>query len=142
MVNNFLMQDGAKVVCGGTTARIVAEHLGKEIRTEDNPNVFLAPARYFIDGIDLVTEGAITLNQVYNIYDEDPSRYGESSGVTELTSLLKSADRVNLMVGNALNPANRDISFQQKGILTRQSIIPLIVEKLEKSGKLVVVSNC
>ncbi len=142
IVKRFLMQDGTKVVSGGTTARIVADYLERPIGIEDNPDVMLAPARYFIDGIDLVTEGAVTLNQVYNIFDEDPETFDEVSGVTDLVKLLKSADQVKLTVGNALNPANRDISFRQRGILTRQAIIPLIIEKLESSGKLVVVENC
>lgn len=138
-VRDFMMQSGMKVVCGGTTAKITADYLGAEIRTESNPMSMLAPARYEIDGIDLVTEGAVTLNQVYNVFDEDSDNFDEESGVTELHELLNDADRVHFIVGKAENPANKDISFRQRGILSRHAIIPLICEKLRKAGKLVIV---
>lgn len=141
VVNRFMKMDGIKVVSGGTTARIVADSLGKEVLMEENPQSMLAPARYIIDGIDLVTEGAITLNQVYNIFDEEANSFDEESGVTQLHELLKSVDRINFIVGSAINPATKDISFRQKGILTRHAIIPLLTKKLQDAGKLVVIEN-
>ncbi|MEN6583208.1 MAG: SpoIIE family protein phosphatase [Armatimonadota bacterium] len=140
-VQRFMRMEGIKVVCGGTTAQIVAKALGKELAVEQNPQSLLAPPRYTIDGVDFVTEGAVTLNQVYNVMDEDPESFDEESGVTELHSLLRSADRVNLLIGSAVNPATRHVSFRQKGVLTRQMILPLITEKLRQAGKLVVVEN-
>ena len=69
VVQRFLLMDGWKVVAGATTAEIVAGHLDKTLDVEQDSASILAPPRYFIEGIDLVTEGAITLNQVYNILD-------------------------------------------------------------------------
>ena len=43
------------------------------------------------------------------------------------------------MAGMAPNLGNDDIAFKQQGILPRQSIIPLIEQKLKQQGKLVVV---
>ena len=99
----------------------------------------IAPQCYRIEGIDLVTEGAITLTQVYNILEEDPSRYEEWSGVTELCDLLRAADRIHFFVGTASNPGNRSIAFKQKGILPRMRTVPLIRDRLTKAGKLVVI---
>ncbi len=141
VIRRFLTADGTKVVSGGTTSRLVAEYLGTEVKVETLPQSMLAPARYEIDGIDLVTEGAITLNQVYNILDEDPNCFDEVSGVTELQELLRDADRVNFLVGGAINPACDDISFRQRGILTRPIIIPLLAKKLQEAGKLVVIEH-
>lgn len=140
-IQRFMLMDGVKVVCGGTTAQLVAKTLDKPLRMEPNPQSMLAPPRHIIDEVDLVTEGAVTLNQVYNVLDEDYSVFDEESGVTQLHKLLREADRINIMVGSAVNPATADISFRQKGILTRQTIIPLIAEKLKDSGKLVVVEH-
>jgi len=140
-VRRFMMMDGAKAVVGGTTAKIVAKCLGTQLLMETNPQSTLAPPRSHIDGIDLVTEGAVTLNQVYNILDEDSGRFDEESGVTQLHEMLTSADRVNVLIGSALNPATSDISFRQKGILTRHAILPLIAEKLRSAGKLVIVER-
>jgi len=138
-VRRFMLMEGSKVVCGGTTAQVVARALGVQVVMEPTPQSLLAPPRSFIENVDLVTEGAVTLNQVYNVLDEDAEAFDEESGVTELHELLKDADRINLLVGSAINPATGDISFRQRGILTRQAIVPLITAKLEKLGKLVVV---
>lgn len=141
VVKRFMTLDGTRVVCGGTTAQLVAKALGREMQVEQNPQSMLAPPRYMIEGIDLVTEGAVTLNQVYNVLDEDPDVFDEESGVTELHELLMSADRINLLVGTALNPATKHISFRQRGILTRHAIIPLLAQKLRDAGKLVVLET-
>lgn len=139
VANRFLMMEGWKVVAGSTTAEIVAGFLGKELHVEQDATSQMAPPRYYIEGIDLVTEGAITLNQVYNILDEDPAKLEEESGVTELQGLLRDADRINFIVGVARNPAHGDIMFRQRGLLTRSSIVPLLAEKLQEMGKLVTV---
>jgi hypothetical protein len=141
VVKRFLAMEGRKVICGGTTAQIVADYLGKPLTVEQNPDLALAPPRYLLDGIDLVTEGAVTLNHAYNVLEEDPERFEERSGVTEMVELLRSADRINVMLGVAPNPANADISFRQMGILSRDKIVPLIADKLRNTGKLVVVEH-
>jgi hypothetical protein len=139
VVSKFFLAEGAKVVCGGTTAGIVARQRGMKLTVEEDCQSLVAPPKYLIEGIDLVTEGAVTLNQVYNILDEDPESFEEDSGVTELYQLLKSADRVNFLMGVARNPASENIAFRQRGILTRTRIVDLLAEKLRKAGKLVVI---
>jgi len=101
----------------------------------------LAPPGYLLDGIDLVTEGSVTLNQVYNVLDVDPSQFDEDSGVTSLYELLVHADRVNFILGTAQNPANWHISFQQRGLLPRTKIVELLADKLREAGKLVVIQR-
>ena len=138
-VNRFINREGFKIVCGATTGKIVAAVMGHRLQVlQDDPSM-LAPPRYIIDDIDLVTEGAITLNQVYNVLDEDARQFEEDSGVTQLHQLLRVADRVNLTVGVAVNPAGDSIAFRQRGVLGRTKIVPLLAEKLENMGKLVVI---
>ncbi len=137
----FLLSDGVKVVCGATTAKIVAAHSGAPLDVEQDAKSVLAPPRYSIEGIDLVTEGAVTLTQVYNVLGENPDDFEEESGVSELAELLLSADRIEFIVGSAKNPASDSISFRQRGILSRDVIVPLIAEKLKAMGKLVVVGK-
>lgn len=139
VVNHFLRQEGWKVVCGGTTAQIVALHMGLPLTAVAGPQSLLAPPRQCIEGIDLVTEGAVTLNQVTNVLDVDPARFDEVNAVTDFVELLRAADRVTMIVGKSANPSSVHIAFRQQGILTRESIIPLLVTKLESIGKLVVV---
>ncbi|MGE5531966.1 MAG: SpoIIE family protein phosphatase [Bacteroidota bacterium] len=139
VASRFLMMEGWKVVAGSTTSEIIAKYLDKPLEVQQDLTSRLAPPRYYIEGIDLVTEGAITLNQVYNILEEDSSELEEESGVTELYHLLHDADRINFIVGLARNPAHGDIVFRQRGLLTRANIVPLLTEKLQGMGKLVTV---
>lgn len=141
VVRRWLDAPGLKVVCGGTTAEIVARQLGLPLSIEPHPSSLIAPPRYELPEIDLVTEGAVTLNQAYNLIDEDPAELREDSGVSELVSLLNAADRINIFFGQAENAAARDISFRQQGILTRRRLIPLLAERLRAAGKMVVVEN-
>jgi Tfp pilus assembly protein PilX len=141
VVQRFMQQEGWKVVCGATTASIVGRSLGVKPTVEQNATSLIAPPKYAIEGIDLVTEGAVTLNQVYNIYDADSSQFEEDSGVTELWSFLQAADRVNILLGVAVNPAVESVSFRQRGILSRNTIVPLLADKLRAAGKLVVIEH-
>jgi hypothetical protein len=140
LVAKFLQSDGAKVVCGATTAKIVGQKMGVTVQVEQSASLISPPA-YKLRGIDLVTEGAVTLNQAYNILDEDPAEYSEESGVTHLCELLHHADRVNIFLGKARNPASADIAFRQQGILPRTTVVPLLAEKLRQRGKLVVLED-
>ncbi len=140
-VERFLRAQGYKVVCGASTAKLVARQMGTPLEVEQTSRSAIAPPAYRIAGVDLVTEGAITLNQVYNILDADPSVIDDDSGVTELWQLLQVADRVNVTAGLAVNPANESGSFRQRGLLSRRQILPLLANKLRQAGKLVVVES-
>ena len=141
VVPNFLKSDGIKVVCGSSTANIVSRYLDKPLKVDSVQVNFIEPPKYSLEGIDLVTEGAVTLNQVYNILDEKPDEYAQNrGGVSTLYSLFQFADRINFTVGKTKNEAHTDVIFRQVGVLPRTSIVPLIAEKLKKEGKLVVIN--
>jgi hypothetical protein len=138
IVQEFVNSLGTHIVCGATTAAIVAKYLGKKVAVSQDASL-IAPPKYSIDGIDLVTEGAVTLNQVYNVWDEEEENFEEESGVTELWEHLKKADCVRIIMGCSFNKASDNIAFKQTGILTRDKIIPLLANKLRSQGKLVLV---
>jgi hypothetical protein len=141
VVNQFLANDGLKIVCGASTAKIVARYLGKDLEIDQTFNSMISPPNYEIDGIDLVTEGAVTLNQLYNIWGEDLERLEKDNPVSILYALLGVADRVNIFLGTSKNPAGDDISFKQNGILKRDKIVPLLIEKFRQSNKIVTVEE-
>jgi hypothetical protein len=137
----FLQLPGAKVICGATTAKIAARQCGAELKVSETSLNGLAPPHYELQGVDLVTEGAVTLNQVYNLFEEDAEELDSDSGVTKLCGLLRGADRINIIVGRARNVAEDDISFRQQGIMPRSEIVPLLKNRLEKNQKLVVIEE-
>jgi serine/threonine protein phosphatase PrpC len=139
VVKHFLDTTGWKAICGGTTARIVSDYLGKPMVLDKTADSLIAPPSHHLEGIDLLTEGALTLNQVYNILDADPETFEEESGVTQLYYYMQTADRIHFIMGGSLNPATLHISFKQRGVLPRATIVPLLADKLRAQGKRVVI---
>ncbi|MEG0614605.1 MAG: SpoIIE family protein phosphatase [Oscillospiraceae bacterium] len=117
IVNELLKFDGTKVVCGGTTSQIVSKISGRELKIMLNYITPDVPPIGKIDGIDLVTEGVITLGKTYDIL----SRY-ENGGVGRDNALNSRNDGASLLaqtlinrctgakfvVGRALNPAHQN----------------------------------
>jgi len=139
VVRAFMEAEGKKVVCGGSTAAMVARHLGGQMQVEQRESSKIAPPRYFIDGVDLVTEGAVTLNQLYNIFHKTTGLLEPQTGVSLLHALLHGADEVHFMVGDARN-MNDDITFAQLGVLPRPTVVKLLGAVLEADEKLVTIS--
>lgn len=138
MVKAFLEAPGVKMVCGSTTAEIVARHSGKKVGNCRVQGSYISPPQYYIDGIDIATEGAFSLNQLYNILDYNDAIYDKESCVSEMALLLKAVDRIVFWLGGAENSAHNGIVFTQLGLFPRKKIIPFLEEKLRKMGKLVV----
>uniref|UniRef100_UPI003FEE5BA3 SpoIIE family protein phosphatase n=1 Tax=Candidatus Fimivicinus sp. TaxID=3056640 RepID=UPI003FEE5BA3 len=70
MVRDYMRSQGKKVICGGTSANIVARVLNRKIRTSltySDPSI---PPIGFIEGVDLVTEGVLTLTRTLDILQE------------------------------------------------------------------------
>ncbi|MBF0331560.1 MAG: SpoIIE family protein phosphatase [Candidatus Omnitrophica bacterium] len=136
-VDAFLAGEGCRVVCGSTTADVVARHAGVNLEVEQRPASYSTPPRYFMQGLDLVTEGVITLTQTYNLIEEADVLSKDRSPAADLAVILQSADFIRFTVGCASNPANADIVYRKQGILPRDKIVPLLAAKLERMGKLV-----
>lgn len=138
-VEGFMAQEGQKVVCGSTTADLVSQVTGNTLSVAALPTSFASPPTYRLEDVDLVTEGAITLNQVYNILEEEGlEESGSGSAVEQICHLMRKADMVRLFVGGARNPGNQGLEFKQLGVLPRHVIVGLLAEKLRSMGKVVV----
>ncbi len=137
-VKEFMDAEGIKIVCGGSSAKIVARELGQELKIKENTGNNISPPEYEIKGINYVTEGAVTLNQAYNIIDEDIDDYKNNSGVFVLVDFLKIADKINFWIGKSKNEGFHNIAFKQQHILDRHKITHLLIEKLKQKGKLII----
>jgi Stage II sporulation protein E (SpoIIE). len=116
-VKEFMRTDGKKIICGGTTAQIVARVLKREIVTSFdyfNPEI---PPTAKIEGIDLTTEGVLTLGKaldhirVCTSSDStmiDFLELNDKDGASMLSKiLLEECTSVNFYVGCATNPAHQ-----------------------------------
>jgi hypothetical protein len=138
IAERFISAPGIRVVCGSTTADILSRELHKEARLVKGSGSYGAPPEYTMDGVDMVTEGAAMLNQVYNILGENPEQFLEDTATERLCSHMQRADIVTFLVGTAINEAHKALLFKQMGIRPREATIKLISEQLKKMGKLVV----
>lgn len=126
MMSLFFSKDGSHIVCGGTTAELAAKHLGKTLRTTldyEDPDI---PPISEIEGVDLVTEGVITMKRVLEyvrdyLYDNDEYYVWSSKkdGASRIAlMLLEDSTDINFFVGRAVNPAHQSedstISFNVK----------------------------
>jgi hypothetical protein len=141
IVQRFLDREGDKVVCGGTSAAVVARASGRDVQIDRDSRDVLAPPASRIEGVDLVTEGAVTLNQVANLLDVPPEQLPREGPVAQLVRRLLAADRVRILAGLARNPAAGDVSLKQLGVLQRETIIERLAEQLRDQGKLVTVET-
>ena len=147
MVTDFMADENAvKVVCGGTSANIVARVLEKEINVaftgEIDPNI---PPTASIEGIDLVTEGVVTMNRVLKLLEQytrddeiDEAFFIELDkphGASMLAKLLiEQCTDLHLFVGKAVNAAyqNTELPFQ---LGVRQKLVDQIEDVLKRLGK-------
>jgi hypothetical protein len=129
LVNTF---DGRKVVCGGTTANILGRLLNRDISMDldfFDPEV---PPTSRMKGVDLITEGTITLGKVASLLEDSVNPEGlRRNAVSQLTALLLESDIVQFVVGTRINEAHQDPSIPAELDL-RRNIIKRIACQLEQ----------
>jgi len=137
-IRRFMEMPGYHCICGSTTADIAGRELKLPVKLLNAGTSFGSPPEYALEGVDMVTEGAIILNQVYNILGEPYNALEGDSVVERLCGLMRAADVITFLVGNAINEAHDALVFKQIGIRPRHVAIRLLSEKLREMGKLVV----
>ena len=138
MMSLFFSKEGKHIICGGTTSSIAAKYLGKPLKANLDFSSDLPPTAE-IEGVDLVTEGVITVNKVVEYakdYLEENKFYEEWSfkrdGASQISRLLfEEATDINFYVGRAINPAH-----QNPDLPINFNIKMNLVEELSKSLKL------
>lgn len=152
MVSDFLSGDDTtkRIVCGGTSANIVSRTMDKKLTVSLEYNDPDLPPVAYIDGIELVTEGVLTLNRVLKLL----KRYVKNESVTEeffleldkpngasmvAKMIIEDCTELKLYVGKAINSAyqNPGLPFDL-GI--RQNLVEQLKHAVEEMGKTVTVA--
>lgn len=113
MMSLFFSKEGKHIICGGTTSTIAAKYLGRPLKPKLEFIDKDVPPIAEIEGVDLVTEGVITINKVlsyakdYLNDNESYSQWGvKRDGASLICRLLfEEATDINFFVGRAINPA-------------------------------------
>jgi hypothetical protein len=135
-VEHFTHRLGKRVVCGGTTAKIVARLMGQSLEVDLSTVTPEVPPVARIPGVDLVTEGILTLTRVRDLLAAGTDRAAvrfQVDGASSLLRLLLEVDHVHFVVGQAVNPAHQNPDLpHQLGI--RVGVVREIVEELRQRG--------
>lgn len=148
LMHDFMHTEGKKVVSGGTSANIAARVLRKEIVTKADTSSPDVPPMASIDGIDLVTEGVITLGKSLKLLkkyvrDEFDTEFFDEldadNGASRLAKLLiEECTELNLFVGTAVNAAHKETALNFD-LSMRQNLVEQLVRTAEEMGKTVKV---
>ncbi len=147
MMSLFFSKEGKHIVCGGTTSSIAAKYLGKPVKANLNFVSSDVPPTAEIEGVDLVTEGVITVNKVVEyakdaigenkLYEKWSFGHDGASLICRL--LFEEATDINFFVGRAVNPAHQNpdlpINFNIK-----MNLVEELSACLKKMGKRIKVS--
>ena len=136
----FFQKEGMRVVCGGTTAKLVADYMGKKIISLPESGTEEVPAMSAIQGIDLVTEGLLTLQKLTEYYEdfrEDRLYYQKlikkKDGAAELFRVLfAEATEINFFFGNALNENYTALHIDRE---KKKNLALKLIDELREEGK-------
>ena len=125
---SFYNFEGKKAIAGGTTANLVARELNLEIEQENNVNIGKLPNVSYMKGVDLVTEGILTLTKTAE-YLENNSFKDDAAG--KLMKFFLESDEIKIMAGVCLNQAHYDPKLPVE-IEIRKNVVKQIAKILEE----------
>lgn len=141
VIEDFLSRPGKKIVSGGTTSKIVSRYLGETVETcLDYLDPKIPPAGT-MKGVDLVTEGVITMGRVMELSQQlvegtiPPDWKNHKDAATTVAKMLfEDATDINIFVGRAMNPAHQNPQLPIN-LSIKLKIVEVISENLKKTGK-------
>ena len=148
LMYDFMHMEGKKVVSGGTSSNIASRILHKEIITKVDRNHPDVPPMSSIEGLDLVTEGVLTMGRSLKLlkqYENDEfdveffDELDAENGASKLAKMLiEECTELNLFVGTAINEAHQesDLTFD---LSLRMNLVEQLKSVVEKMGKTVTV---
>lgn len=111
MVREFMDSEGEKIICGGTTANVVARVLDTPVVTMPETAADGVPPIAFMDGMELVTEGLLTVTKAGELMEQyyrdgSTAQLDESNGAAFLAKhLIEQCTTLRVFIGKAKNPA-------------------------------------
>lgn len=149
LVQDFMKSKGKKIVCGGTAAKIVGRELKRDIEVDLASMTADVPPMAIIGGIDLVTEGVLTLSRAVDKIKKyrNSSSNGEKiynlngkDGASCLAkTLIEDCTHLNLWVGKAINPAHQNPSLPVD-LSIKLKVVKELSSLMESMGKIVKIN--
>ncbi len=124
----FAEFNGKKAVCGGTTANLISRELNAPIESPVSSSYGQLPAISYMKGVDLVTEGILTLTKAVEYLEKNGAIADDAAG--ELVRFFLNSDCINFMVGAKINQAHYDPTLPVE-IEIRKNVIKKLKKLLE-----------
>ena len=147
VVNKLKYAYGKKVICGGSAANIYSRITNNEIITDITNLDNKVPPYAKIEGVDLVTEGVLTINRTVQIIESylaggsNELNLKENNGASKLADILiNHCTHLDILMGNAINPAHQNPYFPDDLNIKWKSTNSL-AEAVRKLGKEVVFTK-
>ncbi|MFP4363331.1 MAG: SpoIIE family protein phosphatase [Spirochaetia bacterium] len=133
LVDRVINFPGKKILAGGTTANIIARETGGEVKIRLSDCAPGIPPTAELAGIDLVTEGILTLSKTAEYAENrEDLRSLKSHGASRLFRYILDSDEVVFLIGTRINEAHQDPNMPEE-IGIRRTIIRRIANALEKN---------
>ena len=138
VVQRLLAAPGRKIVSGGTTATLVSRTIGKPLKVSLEYHDPSIPPIAHLEGIDLVTEGVLTLNAAVDRL-RSPQELRQSKrqdGASLVARMLLESDHVHIWAGGAVNPAHQN-PLLPNAMNIKVQVLSRLRTQLETLGKVV-----
>lgn len=145
VVKEFMGLEGVKIICGGTTSQIVARYLGKDIQVDLEYVDKSVPPTATLEGVDLVTEGVITIKkavELSNLYlsnesCEDKFYTNHLDGASKIADFLfEKATNITIFIGTSVNYHHNLLPIDS---VLKLKIVETLKSNLELMGKHVMI---
>ncbi|BCK01746.1 SpoIIE family protein phosphatase [Anaerocolumna chitinilytica] len=144
LIREFIESQGKKIICGGTSANIASRILKHPLVTSLNYTDPSLPPIATMEGIDLVTEGVLTLSRALDLvkrYKDGPvdEQFFEeldkdNGGSMVARYIIEDCTVLNLYVGKAMNEAHQNPSLPFN-LSIRLHLIEQLKEAISSLGK-------
>lgn len=123
---------GTKLIAGGTTAQIISRGLGREINVNLRRDVSGLPPTSSMEGVDLITEGVLTLSRLNALLERVQSTDLQGQGIDyDVVRMLLRHDEIEFLVGTRINVVHQDPNLPME-LELRRNVIKRIAAILEQ----------
>lgn len=131
LVEKIKSFEGKTILSGGTTAQIISRLMGKSLKVDLSCWSPQVPPCSTMEGIDLVTEGMLTLSKVAIALEEKKQvRSLPNDAVKKFIQVMQDSDQVHFIVGTKINEAHQDPNIPVE-IGIRRTLIGRLRKALE-----------
>lgn len=128
-INQF---EGRKIICGGTTAQIIARELNRKIEVELSAPINGVPPAAVMEGVDMITEGILTLGKLAEVLAIGNADNSDREGViARMTRMILDSDIIEILAGTRINQAHQDPALPVE-LEIRRNVVKRIAQLLEE----------